>query len=334
MWNNEKILVTGGNGFLGGTIVKSLIKKSCRDIAVFCRTPSPALEKLGVKVISGDLRDPSSLNKACENRTIIFHTAAKAGVWGEKKDFFEINLDGTINLIASAHKNNIELLIHTSSPSVVIPKEGIENADENTPYPKRYLSYYAESKALAEKAVIAASSSKLRTIALRPHLIWGPEDPHILPRIIKMAKEKKLLRIGDGKNLVDMTYIDNAAEAHLLAAEKLRNSQTLSGRKYFLSDDCPVNLWEWIDTFLKALDMPPVQKSISLNKAMLAGKISEFICRILPLGEPRMTPFTASNLARPHYFNISAAKKDLGYKPIISGDKAFKNTVEFFKNCL
>jgi nucleoside-diphosphate-sugar epimerase len=332
MWTEENALVIGGNGFLGGMITKKLLAKKCRSVSIFCRKDCPDLAELGADVIKGDIRDFPSIDNACENRTILFHTAAKAGIWGKKKDFFSVNVDGTKNLIRAAYNKKAKIIVHTSSPSVAIPESGIENGDESLPYPEKFLSCYQESKAIAEKIIIAANSSKLSTVCLRPHLIWGPEDPHILPRLIARAKRGNLVRIGDGKNLVDLTYIENAAEAHILAAEELRNSQKCAGRKYFISDGNPVNLWDWINSFLAALGLSPLHKSISAKKAALIASASEFFYKILSINqEPMLTRFAVAQLSTSHYFDISAARRDFGYSPIVDTKTAFSKTVEWFK---
>ncbi len=331
-WQDERVMITGGNGFLGKAIATALLSKGAVSVAVFCRSECPQLEKAGVEVVNGDIRDADALRRACENRTMLFHCAAKAEIWGDRREFFSVNVEGTKNAVESAYRNGIGVLVNTSSPSVVIPPGGVSGADESIPYPGRYLASYPESKAHAERIVSSAATERLRSISIRPHLIWGPGDPHILPRLIKKAEKGELTRIGDGKNLVDLSYVENAAHAHVLAAEKLRISDEFSGRNYFVSDGKRVNLWTWIDDFLIALGMEPVHRKVSARTGYAMAWLCEIRNRLFdPDGEPRITRFAAMQMAHDHYFDISAIRRDLGYEPVVSPEKAMRDTVEWFR---
>ncbi|MFA6569603.1 MAG: NAD-dependent epimerase/dehydratase family protein [Victivallales bacterium] len=331
-WKNELVLVTGGGGFLGKRIIDALRRLNCGSIRSVGRRPQPELGENGVEVLCGDISDSSFILKACESRTLVFHTAALAGVWGKREDFYRINVTGTQNVADSCRKRNVSALVYTSSPSVVLHSGNTENADESAPYPEKYLASYPETKAIAERLVLGANSADFATVAIRPHLIWGPGDPHLLPRVVERAKKGKLMQVGDGKNLVDMTYVDNAAFAHVAAAGTLRNSQKANGKAYFISDGNPVVLWEWIGNLLKLLDMAPVDKKISYRSAYVGGALVELLYKLLPFsGEPPMTRFVAGQLAHSHYFNISAARHDLGYKPEINPEDALKKTVEWLR---
>lgn len=331
-WKNESVLVTGGGGFLGKQIIESLRNLNCGSIRSVGRKPQPELEKYGVEVLCGDISDSALLIKACESRTLVFHVAALAGIWGKREDFLRINVAGTQNVVDACRKKNISTLVYTSSPSVALHEGDTVNADESAPYPGKYLAPYPESKAIAERLVLNGNSADFATVAIRPHLIWGPGDPHLLPRVVERARQGKLMQVGDGKNLVDMTYVDNAAFAHILAAETLRNSQKANGKSYFISDGKPVVLWAWINNLLNELGLPPVNRRISYSTAYVVGGLMEFLYRVLPLpGEPPMTRFVAGQLAHSHYFNISAARNELGYSPEITPEDALKKTVEWLR---
>ncbi len=332
-WSAEKILLTGGNGFLGREIIIQILTRGAlpENVSFLSRNPCHEMEEKGIKWHHGDIRSKDSLGKAFKDATIVFHCAAKAGIWGKKRDFFEINLGGTSNVLDACRKNAVKALVHTSSPSVAIPPFcALENADESIPYPKKYLSPYPESKAEAEKLVLNEKSIPVNSI--RPHLIWGPNDPHIIPRIVSRALKRKLLRIGDGTNMVDISYIANAAHAHVLAAEDLRTSQRSRGKAYFISDGTPVRLWSWIDELLLKAGIPPVKKSISSGKAAALAGIMELVYSILHLdAEPPLTRFAVSQLSQHHYFKINAACADLGYSPIISPELALEATVSWIR---
>src|SRR5262245_17274506 len=182
-----KALVTGGGGFLGGAIVR-LLRQHGREARSFTRTAYPWLDELGVEPVLGDVADPAAVERAVAGVDVVFHVAARAGVWGRHADFFATNVTGTGNVIAAMKKHAVRKLVYTSTPSVVHDGGDLEGADESVPYPKHFVAAYPETKALAEQAVLAANGPELATVALRPHLIWGPGDPHLVPRILERAR--------------------------------------------------------------------------------------------------------------------------------------------------
>jgi len=313
----KNVLVTGGGGFLGKAIVTRLVKRGDR-VSSFSRGRYKDLENMNVEQIRGDLADQRAVSDACVGKEMVFHVAAKPPFWGPYEEYFQTNVVGTQNVIAACHEREVSCLVHTSSPSVISGGKGsIEGVDETAPYPNTFPTSYHETKALGEQKVIAASRDGLRTIILRPHLIWGPGDPNFTPRIL--ARSGKLLQVGDGKNLVDTIYIDNAAHAHLLAANALEARADLSGNIYFISQDQPVFLWDMINGILKAGGKPPVTRSVSSKTAYAVGAILEFVYRLFHIkSEPKMARFVAHELSSAHWFDISAAKRDLGYEPRVS----------------
>ncbi|MCK5861682.1 MAG: NAD-dependent epimerase/dehydratase family protein, partial [Candidatus Hydrogenedentes bacterium] len=258
--------------------------------------------------------------------------AAKAGIWGNWNDFYQANVVATQNIIEGCRKCHVGKLVFTSSPSVIFDNQPHTGCNESHPYPKQYESFYPQTKAMAERMVVEANENDLLTVSLRPHLIWGPRDAHILPGIIDRARDGKLIQVGKGTNLVDMVYVEDAARAHLLAADALQPGTAVAGSCYFITQDEPVNLWEWISALLKHLDIQPPQRSISLRTARTIGRIMEMAFRWLPLqGEPRMTRFLASELAMSHYYDISRAKKDFGYTPQWSMSSALEKTLPWLR---
>ncbi|MBU1341236.1 MAG: NAD-dependent epimerase/dehydratase family protein [Proteobacteria bacterium] len=324
----KNVLVTGGGGFLGKAIVKKLVKKNI-SVTSFSRNFYPNLETMGVSQIQGDLADINALVKAFKQIDVVYHVAAKPGMWGPYQEFYRVNVTGTQNVISACLQNNVKQLIYTSSPSVVFDETDKENIDESAPYSKNYLAAYPETKALAEKFVRSAARNGLNTIIIRPHMIWGPEDNHLVPRIIKRASNLK--RVGLKDCLVDTIYVDNAADAHLLASQKLFENPLLSGNIYFVSQDDPVNPWEMINAFLDAAGKPPIKGHISAKTAYVAGAVFEFIYKLFNIRrDPPMTRFVAVELATSHWFNISKAKKDLGYYPKISTQEGLKRLKQWF----
>jgi len=312
----EKILVTGGGGFLGKAIVRKLVKRGDR-VSSFSRSSYYELKRLGVTQIQGDISDYNAVERACNGADLVFHVAAKPGISGEYSEYYQTNFIGTKNVIKACKKQGVTRLIYTSSPSVIFDGRDMEGVDESIPYPDTYHAHYPKTKALAEQEVLNSTDDQLKTIVLRPHLIWGPEDNHLVPGIIQRAHRLRI--VGHGKNKVDTIYIDNAADAHILAADRLKESPDLSGRIYFISQDEPVILWEMINNILIAAHMPEIKKSVPKTVAWAIGAVLEYAYKILNLkSEPPMTRFVANELATSHWFDIRAAKHDLGYTPTIS----------------
>ena len=277
------------------------------------------MRKIGVEVKCGDLKDDEAVRKALVGQEIIFHVGAKAGFWGPLKDYYDVNVRGTENVISACRENRISSLVFTSSASVVFDGTDIEGRDESFSYPQKPLSHYTRTKAEAEKAVLNANNQDLRTLSLRPHLVWGPGDQHILPRIIQQARSGKLRIIGKGQNLVDTTYIDNAVQAHLCAAKALSENPGSSGRSYFISNGEPLNLWQLLNQLLTVSGLEPLKKTIPERSARILAGTLESIYKILPTArEPRITRFLVHELCASHWFDISAARTELGYVPQVS----------------
>lgn len=321
------VLVTGGTGFLGRRLVERLLAEG-RSVAVLGRTPAPDLEQRGVRFIRASLDDAAAVRAACAGIETVFHVAAKVGVWGRYADFFRANVLGTRALLEGARAHGVRNFVYTSTPSVVYNGQDLAGADESLPRTTRCPSPYPLTKAIAEREVLAANSDALRTIALRPHLIWGVGDPHLVPRVLERARAGRLRIVGDGRNRVDMVHIENAVDAHLLAERAL----AASGKAYFITNGEPVRLWEWINDLLCALGERSVTQRISLTAAQAIGTVCETLWRVLPVqGEPPMTRFVAAELAKHHWFDISAARRDLGYAPRVSMAQGTAELVAWLK---
>ena len=310
-----KALVTGGGGFLGGAIVRKLLARG-DTVRSFTRSAYPWLGELGVEQLRGDLGNPAEVRAAVAGCEVVFHVAAKAGVWGRYKDYYATNVVGTRNVIAACRQAGVSRLIYTSTPSVVHTGCDLEGATENLPYATHFLAHYPATKALAEAAVLAANDASLSTVALRPHLIWGPGDPHLIPRVLARAKAGRLRRIGTRPVTVDVTYVDNAAEAHLNAADRIADC---AGKAYFISNGEPILLWDFLNRILADAGLAPVTRSIPTGIAKTGAFALEKIYRLLRLSaEPPTTRFVVSQLSTSHWYNIDAAQRDLGYAPAVS----------------
>lgn len=366
---DSPVLVTGGTGFLGRRLVERLLAQG-RPVTVLARRPAPDLAARGVRFVAASIEDSDAVRAACAGMGTVFHVAARVGIWGRYDDFFRANVLGTRAILAGCREHGVARLVHTSTPSVVYDGRPLAGADESLPLTTDCPAAYPLTKAIAERDVLAANSPALRTIALRPHLIWGVGDPHLVPRILARARAGRLRIVGEGKNRVDMVHVENAVDAHLLAETALAGfpSATISpptepaqsnptgcfvpnpaggqagltdatmpakhdapssgrsepapagaGRAYFITNDEPVVLWDWINALLAALGERPVTRRIPLGAASAIGAACEAAWRVLPLrGEPPMTRFVAAELAKDHWFDVRAARRDLGYTPRIS----------------
>ena len=316
----KKIIVTGGGGFLGKKICLYLKKKY--QVISFSRKKYPELEKMGIQSLQGDLSSLEDITSAAKGCDSMIHTAALAGIWGHPKTFYNTNVIGTKNALRAAQSNNISRFVYTSSPSVVFGSSNIEGQDERIPYAKKSFCTYAHTKKIAEKIVLDhCYRNGLLTSALRPHLIWGPGDPHFIPRLIHKAKNNQLRLVGKGKNLVDVTYVDNAALAHVQLLENLSKNIAVQKKAYFIGQERPINLWEFICKLLQACQCSTFQiKKIPYPIAYALGLACEYMCKTLNIyhKEPPITRFLAMQLSKSHYFCHQQAHCDFGYQPAVT----------------
>ncbi|MDP2343361.1 MAG: NAD-dependent epimerase/dehydratase family protein [Deltaproteobacteria bacterium] len=334
-----KALVTGGGGFLGKAIVKMLVDRG-DDVVVLGRSEYPEVKALGATTIKGDVADAAIVKDAVRDIDVVFHVAAKAGVWGDAADYDSANIQGTQNVIDACLARGVSRLVHTSSPSVTFDGGDAVNADESLPYPSKHLYHYGRTKAEAERRVLGANAQPhkkgptlLLTTALRPHIIYGPGDPHILPRMVARHRQGRLRIVGDGTNKIDVTYVDNAAHAHLLAADALGQPQPKNaGKPYFVSDGHPVVPWQWLNEIFSAVGLPPLTRSIPYPIAVGVGALLEGAWSLFSLkGEPPMTRFVAAQLGTSHHYDLSNARRDLGYEPLVDPEAALAKTIPWLK---
>ncbi|PZO09859.1 MAG: 3-beta hydroxysteroid dehydrogenase [Lysobacteraceae bacterium] len=327
-----KVLVTGGAGFLGQALCRALVAQG-HEVSSFQRSFSPALEAMGVRQVRGDLADAAAVHAAFAGQEAIFHNAAKAGAWGSHASYFNANVVGTRSVLAAMRAHGIGRLVYTSTPSVThsgrTPVQGGNEA--NTPYGEHFKAPYPATKLIAEQEVLAANDAALATVALRPRLIWGPGDTQLLPRLVERANAGRLRFIAGGHNRMDTTYIDNAAQAHLDAFAALRPGAACAGKAYFISNGEPRPVRQIVNDMLAAAGVPPVQASVPYPVAYAAGAVLEVVWRILRLGgEPPMTRFLAEQLSTPHWYDISAARRDFGYVPAVSTAEGLRRLAQWW----
>ena len=327
-----RALVTGGGGFLGRTIVEQL-RAAGDDVRILARGRYPEVEALGVECISGDLADFDTARAAVADVDVVFHVAAKTGVWGRRADFVHSNVTATEVLLAAMRAAGVARLVYTSSPSVIFDGHDHLNATAAAlPYPKSYLAHYPETKAAAEQLVLAANGPDLATIALRPHLIWGARDPWLLPRVIARHRAGRLRIVGDGANQVSLSYVENAAAGHLQAARALMPGAACAGQAYFINDPEPVALWPWINEVFREIGLPALTQKVPYGLARALGAVAEGVWTMLGRqDDPPMTRFVAAQLATSHTYSIRPAVDAFGYAPPVTGEEGLRRMLKAWK---
>ena len=318
-----RILVTGGGGFLGQALCRGLRARG-HEVVSFNRGDYPALAAMGVRQVRGDLAQRDAVIAAAQGCEAVFHNAAKAGAWGPWQEYHDANVLGTRHVLDACRSHGITRVVYTSTPSVTHrathPVEG--GSAESVPYGTGFKAPYASTKLIAEQEVLAANDAALATVALRPRLIWGVGDNQLLPRLVGRANAGRLRLVGDGGNLVDTTYIDNAAQAHFDAFEHLAIGAACAGRAYFISNGDPRTMRETINGLLAAVGAPLVEKTLPFRLAYAAGAVCEGLWTALPLrGEPPMTRFLAEQLVTAHWYDMGPARRDFGYRPVVGFDE-------------
>ncbi|CAN5854088.1 NAD-dependent epimerase/dehydratase family protein [soil metagenome] len=324
---SERILVTGGGGVVGGAVVRALLARGDR-VRSLARGDYPALRALGVDTVRGDLVDLATVEHAVVGCDAVVHTAAKADLSLDPRPFVSSNVVGTATVIAACRRQRVARLVFTSTPAVVHAGDPIEGGDESLPYATRFDAPYPATKARAEQLVLAANDAHLATAALRPHLVWGPGDTQLTARIVQRARAGRLRLVDHGRAVVDATYIDDAAAAHLLALAALATAQgraAVAGRALFIGSDHPLPIATLINGLLGAAGLPAEHRSIPFGVARAAGAACEVAWwAARRRTEPPMTRFLARQLATSHWFDLTAARRDLGYRPAVAPQVGFE----------
>ena len=318
------VLVTGAGGFLGGRVA-ALLSQAGYKVRVLLRPKLGRRPPPGAEVAAGDLKDVSSLEAAMRGAKAVIHCAGSSGVWGDLSGYVETNAMGTANVIAAARREGVGHLVHTSTPSVVHSGGFLEGVDESAPYSFDPSQPYAYSKMLAERLALSANCGSFKTVALRPHLIWGPGDPHLLPRLLERARRGRLFLFSGGPFIVDATYIDNAAQAHVLALQKLEAGAPVSGEAFFIAQGEPMELNVLINRLLKASGAPLARRRINPKLGLFAARMTEGYWNLAKRsGEPPMTVFAVRQMSTSHWYDLSKAKTLLGYSPKITTAEGLK----------
>ena len=327
-----KALVTGATGFLGGALTRRLHNMGWQVTALGRNTAK--LDKLkneGLRVLQHDLKEKSALTSACKDQDIVFHCAALPSPWGNFEAFYQANVIGTRNVIRGCEEHKVKRLVHVSTPSLYFGYASRVNVKETDGLPEP-VSNYAATKILAEQEVDEAFARGLATIAIRPRAIFGPGDTVIFPRLIPRLQSGRLPILGDGENVVDLTYIENVVDALLLCAESPANTL---GKKYNISNGEPVKIWALVERICTELNLPSPTRRISYQTANAAATVLEFIYRLIPKQpEPPLTRISVSMMANSTTLDISAAKNELGYQPRVSVDEGFERFMKWWQESM
>ncbi|MBT3153722.1 NAD-dependent epimerase/dehydratase family protein [Streptomyces sp. CHD11] len=314
------VLVTGGSGFLGLEICRRLSARGA-VVSSLNRRPSTALERLGVHQHLGDLADAGAVSRAVAGCDAVVHNAALAGVSGPPRPYWTTNVLGTRHVIEQCRAHGVRTLLYTSTASVVFRPGGLEGVAEGLPPVPCHLAAYPATKARAEALVLTAHGPELATVSLRPHIIWGPGDPHFVPALARAVRAGRLLMPGDGGNLIDTTHVRTAAHAHLLALDRLRQSPGTGGRAYFIGQDDPRPLREITRHFLRAAGVEARWCAVPPRLAGVGAAAAEVFLRAAR--SPRthaLSRFLVAELLHPHWFDLTAARRDLGFEPPVGFD--------------
>ncbi len=339
-------LVTGAAGFLGGAIARALRERG-DEVRGFSRGEHPELASAGITQHRGNLADREAVMSATRGVDIVFHAGAKVGAGGLPAAFYSANVTGTGNVIAACRECGVTTLVYTSTPSVLSGLGDLDGVDESVDYPTSYDADYGRTKAEAERLVLSSTSGSsssdssdsttsdssasddFRTVAIRPPLVWGPGDTSLLPRLVERGKSGALRRIAGPPKRQDITYIDDAVRAHLLAGDILlaggERARRVDGRPYFVSSGEPVEIWDFVNGLLEAAGIAPLRKSVSLRTALVVGWVFEKAHAISGKeGDPRMSRWIVRQLTSSRWFDISAARRDLGYEPQVSLEEGIR----------
>ena len=310
------ILVTGATGFLGGHLVSTLLEQG-NKVRATGRNLKAGLElsARGADFVPVDLRDRGPTLGACRGAWAVVHAGALSSAWGRYRDFHETNVTGTENVIAGCLAHGVDRLVYISSPSVISCHAVQCGLRESHPLPETFVSDYSKTKALAETRVQAARDSGLKTVILRPKAIYGPGDQAIFPRIVEAVSKGRFPILGDGNTVTDVTHVEDVVQAILLALE----SEKAVGKIYHITGGQEVNLLEVVRLIIDRMGYPPLKRRIPVERAMLvAGMVEDTWRRLRLKGEPPLTRYKVSIMGYSQTYDISAAKRDLGYEPRVT----------------
>lgn len=321
-------LVTGGNGFLGSWLCRSLVARGKSVLATYRKTP---LAIPGVEWIQLELSQAEPGHFAAYEFDRVVHCAALSGPWGTRRDFYRCNVKATEGLVKALRQHRLKRFVHISTASVYVSKTPQIQVRETDPLPPQFMNLYAETKRLAEKIVLSERASQgLPAILLRPQGIIGDGDPSIFPRILRVAQKGVLPVIGTGDTKIDLTYVDNVVEAIHLALEA---PEKFEGHIYNVTNDEPLPLYDTFRYVLSRLDYKVRERRLPLPIAWkLATGLESLHSTFRILGEPTLTRYSTSVLGVSRILSVEAIKRDLGYRPVVPIREGLDRFIESLKH--
>jgi nucleoside-diphosphate-sugar epimerase len=313
-----KAYVTGGSGFVGGHLLRRL-KRDGHPVTALARSEGSAARvgSLGASAHRADLSSPGELERGLRGVEVVFHCAAVVGSHVDPDEAMRVNVEGTRNIVEAARDAGVRRFVHLSTESVLIDGRPLDGIDESYPVPERgHLSVYAATKAEAERIVLAANGDHLETIALRPRLIWGPEDGTWLPGLIEKVDSGMFRWVDNGSHLVSTCHVHNVVQAMVLAIDA-----GTPGSAYFVTDGAPRPFREFATAYLATAGVEVPDGSVPGWVMRAAGAALEALWRALPTrSDPPINRVEAYMVSHPQVFDDSAARRDLGYVPVITID--------------
>ena len=324
-----KVLVTGTGSLLLGGIASELVRRG-DDVVCLQRRPSAFIGHQNAHEVLADICDADAVVSAAQGCDAIIHGAARVGVVGSQKEFYDANVTGTGNILQAAEQHNISRLVFVSTPSVAHTGDSLIGPPAGEAKIGRSRSYYAESKAIAERTVLNARNEHLAVVAVRPHLVWGPGDTQLVGRIVDRAASGRLAVIGTGNALVDSIYIDNAISAHIAALDALHIGSACDGKAYVVSNGEPRTVNELMRSMCESAGVPFEPRHVSLAMGIRLGSLIERLWPLMRSSEPPLTRFVAEQLGTAHWFDQRAVQEDLGWTPQVSLDEGFRRLTQWF----
>mmetsp|Transcript_35085 Transcript_35085/g.88420 ORF Transcript_35085/g.88420 Transcript_35085/m.88420 type:complete len:364 (+) Transcript_35085:80-1171(+) len=332
-----RCVVTGGSGFVGCRLVEMLVERGAASVVSFDIAPGPpelSAPQPGVEYVQGDLSDAATVERICEGADCVWHIAALVGPYHPRAAYHKVNYEGTLNVIAACRKHKVPRIVMSSSPSTRFDGKdiaGLAESELKIQEPGKFLQPYAETKAMGEVALREACCDELMTVAIAPHQVYGPRDALMLPNLLHAAKTGKLRVFGAGDNDVAFTHVDNYCHALILGYDALHKGSPALGKFYVATDGGSQKFWRVLDQAVVAMDYPSLFSKMHLPVGLLM--VAAYLCNLIGFVMRRklkLTPFTVKMLVIDRWFNIDAARTELGYEPLISFEKGWKDTVDWF----
>lgn len=321
--------MTGTGSLLLGGVASELLRRG-DEVVCLQRRPAAFAGHQKVHEVLADICNADAVALAAKGCDAIIHGAARVGVVGSQKEFYDTNVHGTENILRAAEQQGISRLVFVSTPSVAHTGVSLVGAPAGQAEIGRSRSHYAESKAIAERTVLNAGNSRLAVVAIRPHLVWGPGDTQLVGRIIERAVSGRLAVVGTGNALVDSTYIDNAISAHIAALDALHVGSACDGKAYVVSNGEPRTVNELMRSMCESAGVPFEPRHLSLTLGIRLGSLVERLWPLMQSSEPPITRFIAEQLGTAHWFDQRVVHNDLKWAPSVTLDEGFKRLTQWF----